>query len=202
MKKIIVGMTGATGAPLTVRMLKLLHELEVETHLIVSPWAKATLRQECDISLETLQSYASVEHDARNQGATVSSGSFRTDGMIVVPCSMKTLAAIRVGYADNLIARAADVILKERRKLVLVARESPLSSIHLENMLHLSNLGAIMFPPVPAFYNNPKSIDDILDHIAVRILDQFDIDHPAAKRWGGMREAQVERTELALRENG
>jgi flavin prenyltransferase len=188
MKRIVVGVTGATGAPLAVRILQFLRDMEVEVHLVVSQWARATLLQECNMSVRDLHEYADVVHVDRDQGASISSGSFHTDGMIIVPCSMKTLAAIRVGYADNLIARAADVTLKERRKLIIVARETPLSSIHLENMLHLSNLGAVIFPPTPAFYNNPANLDEMLDHLAVRILDQFHLDHPAAKRWTGMKQ--------------
>jgi 4-hydroxy-3-polyprenylbenzoate decarboxylase len=134
--------------------------------------------------------YAHEMHDASDNGATISSGSFHTGGMIVVPCSMKTLAAIRCGYVDNLIARAADVTIKERRRLVLVARETPLSPIHLENLLELSRIGATVFPPTPAFYNRPASIDDMLDHLAVRILDQFGLDHSAARRWEGMKAAR------------
>ncbi|MFL9891811.1 UbiX family flavin prenyltransferase [Paraburkholderia sp. RL17-383-BIF-A] len=188
MKRIVVGITGATGAPVAVRILKFLRDMDVQVHLVVSQWARATLQQECGISVRALSEYAHTVHDARDQGASISSGSFHTDGMIIVPCSMKTLAAIRVGYADNLIARSADVTLKERRKLIIVARETPLSSIHLENMLHLSNLGAVIFPPTPAFYNNPANLDEMLDHLAVRILDQFHLDHPAAKRWTGMKQ--------------
>ena len=187
MKRIVVGMTGATGAPLAVRVLQFLHEMEVEVHLVVSQWARSTLGQECGISVKNLLLLATHVHDARDQGASISSGSFTTDGMIVVPCSMKTLAAIRMGYADNLVARAADVTIKERRKLILVARETPLSPIHLENLLHLSRIGAVVFPPTPAFYNHPTTLNDMLDHLAVRILDQFGLDHPAAKRWVGMK---------------
>src|ERR1700758_3696721 len=142
MKRIVVGMTGATGAPLAVRVLEFLHDLDVEVHLIVSQWARATLVQECGLSAKDIRALASVLHDACDQGASISSGSFHTDGMIIVPCSMKTLAAIRCGYADNLIARAADVTLKKRRRLVLVAREAPLSPVHLENLLELSRIGA------------------------------------------------------------
>ena len=189
MKRIVVGITGATGAPLAVRVLEFLHDLEVEVHLVVSPWARATLLQECGINAKDLKFYVHEMHDASNQGATISSGSFHTDGMIIVPCSMKTLAAIRCGYADNLIARAADVTIKERRRLVLVARETPLSPIHLENLLELSRVGATIFPPTPAFYNRPDSIDAVLDHLAVRILDQFGLDHSAARRWEGIKAA-------------
>lgn len=188
MPRIVVGMTGATGAPIAVRVLQFLKELNVEVHLVVSKWAIQTLHTECGLRLSEIADYATEVHDVRDQGASISSGSFRHDGMLIVPCSMKTLAAIRTGYADNLIARAADVTLKERRKLVLMARESPLNSIHLENMLHLSNIGAVIFPPSPAFYNAPKSLDDMIDHIAVRLLDQFNLDHPAAKRWHDMKQ--------------
>jgi flavin prenyltransferase len=189
--KLIVGMTGATGAPLAVRVLEFLHDLDVEVHLIVSQWARATLLQECGISAKDLKLYASVVHDACDQGASISSGSFHTDGMIVVPCSMKTLAAIRCGYADNLIVRAADVTIKERRRLVLVARETPLSPIHLENLLELARIGATIFPPTPAFYNRPASIEAVLDHLAVRILDQFGLEHRAARRWEGIKAAHA-----------
>ncbi|MDR0806878.1 MAG: UbiX family flavin prenyltransferase [Enterobacteriaceae bacterium] len=186
MKRIIVGITGATGSPLAVKLLQFMQDLNIETHLVISQWAKVTLQQEAGISYRQVCELASKTYDIRDQGAAISSGSFITEGMIIVPCSMKTLASIRIGFAENLISRAADVILKERRKLLLVPRETPLSSIHLENMLHLSNLGATIFPPTPAFYNQPESIDALLDHLAVRILDQFQLSHPAAKRWSGM----------------
>src|SRR5262249_5019686 len=125
-----------------------------------------------------------------DQGAAISSGSFRTDGMIIVPCSMKTLAGIRAGYTESLVERAADVVLKERRKLVLVPRETPLSDIHLENMLTLSRMGAVMVPPMPAFYNHPTSLDDVVDHIVARVLDQFDLSAPGARRWTGLADAR------------
>jgi 4-hydroxy-3-polyprenylbenzoate decarboxylase len=183
--RLIVGMTGATGAPFGVRLLQALKQLpEVETHLVLSRWARTTIELETGFS-------ADVVHSPEDQGATVSSGSFRTDGMVIVPCSMKTLAGIRAGYADGLVGRAADVVLKERRKLVLVPRETPLSDIHLENMLALSRMGVRMVPPMPAFYNRPQSVDDIVDHVTARILDQFDLPFPAAKRWEGMRSARA-----------
>ena len=186
MKRIVVGIMGATGAPLAVRVLQILYDLEIEVHLIVSQQGACdAVKQECVLCKKDIKSYASVVHDACDQAASISSGSFHTDGMIIVPCSMKTLAAIRCGYADNLIARAADVTIKERRRLVLVARETPLSPIHLENLLELSRIGATIFPPTPAFYNRPAAVDDILDHLAVRILDQFGLAHPAARRWEG-----------------
>lgn len=191
MNKIVVAMTGATGAPLTVKVLQLLRELHVEIHLVASTWAKTTLQHECNMSYRELCLLADYTYDIRNQGAAISSGSFPVDGMIIVPCSMKTLAGIRTGLADNLITRAADVMLKENRKVVLVPRETPLNAIHLENMLHLARLGCVICPPMPAFYNHPATIDDLLTHLAVRILDQFGFNHPAAKRWEGLSRADL-----------
>jgi 4-hydroxy-3-polyprenylbenzoate decarboxylase len=181
--KIIVGMSGATGAIYGIRMLEALRESGVETHLVMSKWAETTIRLETDYSVIDVKNLASVVHSPENQAASISSGSFRVDGMIIAPCSMKTLSAIRVGYADGLLVRAADVILKERKKLVLLARETPFNDIHLENMLALSRMGSIILPPVPAFYNNPKTLDDIVNHIVARTLDQFGIDNKLTKRW-------------------
>ncbi|MFC7343660.1 non-oxidative hydroxyarylic acid decarboxylases subunit B [Saccharopolyspora griseoalba] len=190
--RLIVGMTGATGAPIAVRLLEQLRELpEVETHLVLSRWARATLELETGRSVEQVGALADVTHNPEDQGASISSGSFRTDGMVIVPCSMKTLAGIRTGYAEGLVARAADVTIKERRPLVLVPRETPLSEIHLENMLALSRMGARIVPPMPAFYNHPLTIDDFVDHITARVLDQLDLPAPAARRWEGMREARL-----------
>jgi 4-hydroxy-3-polyprenylbenzoate decarboxylase len=183
--RIVVGITGASGAIFGVRTLEALRALKIETHLILSRWSRATLLHETDYTLDYVEKLASVVHHDDNQSASISSGSFKTDGMIVAPCSMKTLAAIRAGYGDTLICRAADVILKERRKLVLLARESPFSEIHLENMLALSRMGAVVFPPVPAFYNRPQSIDDMVRHIVGRLLDQFGLDMPGVQRWSG-----------------
>ncbi len=183
--RLIIGITGASGAIFGVRTLEALRELKVETHLVMSRWARTTIAHETNYSLDDVEQLASEVHREDNQAAAISSGSFKTDGMIVAPCSMKTLAAIRAGYADTLVSRAADVVLKERRKLVLLARETPLSEIHLENMLALSRLGAVIFPPVPAFYNHPKSIRDLVDHIVGRMLDQFGLDMPAMARWRG-----------------
>ncbi|MFF5437675.1 non-oxidative hydroxyarylic acid decarboxylases subunit B [Streptomyces achromogenes] len=189
--RLVVGMTGATGAVFGVRFLQVLAQLpDVESHLVLSRWARATIELETGLSVNEVGDLADVVHQPQDQGAAISSGSFRTDGMVIVPCSMKTLAAIRTGYADTLVARAADVILKERRKLVLVPRETPLSEIHLENMLALCRMGAQLVPPMPAFYNHPQSVDDVVDHIVSRILDQFDLPAPAAKRWEGMRAAR------------
>ncbi|MCX5433394.1 UbiX family flavin prenyltransferase [Streptomyces sp. NBC_00257] len=191
--KLVVAMTGATGAPIGVRLLEALRELDVETHLVVSRWARTTLAQETTYSLREVAALASVCHSPDDQGAAISSGSFRTDGMVVVPCSMKTLASIRTGQGEGLIGRAADVVLKERRRLVLVARETPLSAVHLENMLDLTRMGAVIMPPVPAFYNRPRGIDDIVEHIAARVLDQFDLELPTARRWQGLGAAAADR---------
>ncbi|MDM5196706.1 non-oxidative hydroxyarylic acid decarboxylases subunit B [Fictibacillus enclensis] len=181
--KIIVGITGATGAIFGIRMLEALRAEDVETHLIMSKWAEKTIRLETDYTLEQVHKLASITHHPTNQAASISSGSFRVDGMVIAPCSMKTLASIRIGFADNLVSRAADVILKERKKLVLLTRETPLNDIHLENMLALSRMGAVILPPVPGFYNHPKTIDDIVDHIVARTLDQFGIDNKLTRRW-------------------
>ncbi|MCO5967753.1 UbiX family flavin prenyltransferase [Actinoallomurus soli] len=186
--RLVVAMTGATGAIIGVRLLEALRELEVETHLVVSRWARATIAEETPYTVREVTDLASVGYSPDDQGAAISSGSFRTDGMIVAPCSMKTVAGIRTGYADGLIGRAADVTLKERRRLVLLARELPLSTIHLENLLALSQMGATVLPPAPAFYNHPSSIADIVEHIVGRTLDQFGLDLPTVRRWGGMRQ--------------
>lgn len=183
--RLVIGITGASGAIFGIRALEALHALQVETHLILSRWSRATLLHETDYSLDQVEKLASVVHHDENQSASISSGSFKTDGMIIAPCSMKTLAAIRAGYSDTLICRAADVVLKERRKLVLLARESPFSEIHLENMLALTRMGAVVFPPVPAFYNRPRTIDAIVHHIVGRLLDQFGLDIPGLQRWSG-----------------
>ena len=173
--RLIVGITGATGTIFGVRLLQMLHGSGVETHMVLSKWAARTLVHETDYSIEQVQNLAAYNYSHGDQGAAISSGSFVTLGMVIVPCSMRTLAAIANGLADNLIYRAADVILKERRKLVLVVRESPLHEIHLENMLKLSRMGVVILPPVPAFYNHPQNLDDMINHIAMRVLDQFDV---------------------------
>jgi 4-hydroxy-3-polyprenylbenzoate decarboxylase len=193
--RLIIGMTGATGAPLGVRLLEALRELDgVETHLVMSRWARTTIELETPYTAREVSKLADVAYGPGDQAAAISSGSFRTDGMIVVPCSMKTLAGIRSGYAEGLVARAADVVLKERRKLVLVPRETPLSEIHLDNMLALTRMGAVMVPPMPAFYNHPDGIDDIVDHIVARVLDQFDLPAPRARRWTGLADARRSET--------
>ncbi|TJZ94354.1 UbiX family flavin prenyltransferase [Actinacidiphila oryziradicis] len=183
--RLVVAMTGATGAILGVRLLEALRELDVETHLVVSRWARATIAEETPYGVRDVVRLAGVSYAPEDQGAAISSGSFPTDGMVVVPCSMKTVAGIRAGYAEGLIGRAADVTLKERRRLVLVARETPLSTIHLENLLALSRMGVTVLPPTPAFYNHPSGIDDVVEHIVGRTLDQFGLALPTVRRWSG-----------------
>jgi 4-hydroxy-3-polyprenylbenzoate decarboxylase len=184
--RLIVGITGATGTIFGVRILQMLHGSGVETHLVVSKWAARTLAHETPYSLKDVQSLATQNHGVGAQGAAISSGSFVTLGMVIAPCSMRTLAAIAHGLGDNLIHRAADVVLKERRKLVLVVRESPFSEIHLENMLKLARMGVVILPPAPAFYNNPQNLDDMINHIAMRVIDQFDIHLDVINRWDGV----------------
>jgi flavin prenyltransferase len=185
-RRLIVAITGATGTIFGVRLLQLLQESEVETHLIMSRWAGRTLLEETSHTIEDVQRMATRVYPLTDQGATISSGSFLTDGMVIVPCSMRTLAAVAHGLGDNLIHRAADVILKERRRLVLAVREAPLSEIHLGNMLKLSRMGVVICPPVPAFYNRPQTIDDIVNHTVARLLDQLDIHLDIQSRWQGM----------------
>lgn len=184
--RIIVGITGATGTVFGVRVLQMLYGSGVETHLVMSKWAARTLVHETQYSVKQVQRMATHNYSLGDQGAAISSGSFLTLGMVVAPCSMRTLAAIALGLGDNLIHRAADVILKERRKLVLVVRESPFHEIHLEHMLKLSRMGVVILPPVPAFYNQPQSVDDLVNHIAMRIIDQFDIHLDVMNRWNGV----------------
>jgi len=184
--RLVVGITGATGTIFGVRLLQMLHGSGVETHLVVSKWAARTLVHETPYSLKYVQGLATQSYGIGAQGAAISSGSFVTLGMVIAPCSMRTLAAIAHGLGDNLIHRAADVILKERRKLVLVVRESPFNEIHLENMLKLARMGVVILPPVPAFYNNPQNLDDMINHIAMRVIDQFDIHLDVMNRWDGV----------------
>jgi 4-hydroxy-3-polyprenylbenzoate decarboxylase len=183
--KVIVALTGATGAIYGVRILERLRGAGVETHLVISRWGARTLLHETPYSREQVESMASVAYAPGDMGAAISSGSFRTDGMVIAPCSAKTLAAVAHGFGENLVHRAADVVLKERRRLVLVVREAPLSDIHLENMLKLSRMGAVVLPPMPAFYNRPRTVDDIVDHTVSRVLDQFGLDVSGVERWSG-----------------
>jgi 4-hydroxy-3-polyprenylbenzoate decarboxylase len=184
--KLIVGITGATGTVLGVRTLQVLKDAGVESHLVLSKWGTRTLLQETPYSVDYVKSLATYSYPDSDQGASISSGSFITDGMIVAPCSVRTLSAIAHGHGDNLVHRAADVILKERRKLVLMVREAPLSDIHLENMLKLSRMGVVITPPVPAFYSNPQTLDDIINHIVMRALDSFGLHLDVAERWAGL----------------
>ncbi len=184
-RNLIVGITGATGAMFGIRILQLLHGTEIDTHLVISRWGGHTLSEETEYTVEQVQAMATHAYPIGDQGAPISSGSFVTAGMVIAPCTVNTLAAIAHGPGDNLIHRAADVILKERRKLVLLVRETPLNDIHLENMLKLSRMGVVIFPPVPAFYNRPQSLEDVVNHVAMRVLDQFDIHLDVMQRWEG-----------------
>jgi 4-hydroxy-3-polyprenylbenzoate decarboxylase len=183
--RLIVGITGATGAVYGVRILERLREAGAQTYLVISRWGARTLLHETTWSRDRVEALATASFAPADMSAVISSGSFRTDGMVIAPCSAKSLAAIANGFGDNLIHRAADVVLKERRKLVLVVREAPLSDIHLENMLKLSRMGAVILPPMPAFYNNPRTVDEVVDHTVARILDQFGIEVGGAMRWSG-----------------
>jgi len=183
--RLIVGITGASGTIYGIRLLERLRALDVETHLILSRWGARTLIHETSYTVEQVRQLATRSYAPADQGAAVSSGSFVTMGMIVLPCSMRTLGAIAYGVGETLIPRAADVVLKERRRLVLGVREAPFHEIHLENMLKLTRMGAIVSPPVPAFYNRPMSIDDIVDHTVTRMLDLFGLHTADTERWDG-----------------
>jgi len=183
--KIIVAITGATGAIYGVRILQRLRDAGAETHLVISRWGARTLLHETPYSREQVEALATVVYAPGDMGAAISSGSFRTDGMVIAPCSAKTLAAVAHGFGETLVHRAADVVLKERRKLVMVVRETPLSDIHLENMLKLSRMGSVMLPPMPAFYNHPRTVDDVVEHTVSRVLDQFGLDVSGVERWSG-----------------
>jgi polyprenyl P-hydroxybenzoate/phenylacrylic acid decarboxylase-like protein len=187
-KRLIVGITGATGSLYALRMLEHLRTLpDWESHLIVSEAGVLNAWQEYGMRRADIHRLADVVHSARDIGATIASGSFRTEGMAIVPCSMKTLAAVAQGYSDNLISRAADVVLKERRRLVLVTREAPLNLAHIRNMEQVTLMGGMIFPPVPAFYHQPKTIDDIVDHTVGRILDAFGVPSDTlVPRWRGI----------------
>ena len=184
--RLIIGMSGASGLIYGIRMLEVLKGLEdVETHLLMSPTAKMNAAIETDWDIAGIEALADVVHNVRDVAAAIASGSFKTDGMVVAPCSMKTLSAIVHSYADNLLVRAADVVLKERRRLVLMPRETPLHVGHCKLMYEAAQLGAIIAPPMPAFYNRPETIDDIINHSVGRVLDLFGIDSGIVKRWAG-----------------
>lgn len=188
MKRLIVGISGASGAIYGVRVLQVLRDVpDVETHLIMSQAARQTLSLETDLSLRDAQALADVTHDARDIAASVSSGSFQTAGMVILPCSIKTLSGIVHSYTDGLLTRAADVVLKERRPLVLCVRETPLHLGHLRLMTQAAEIGAVIMPPVPAFYHRPQSLDDVINQTVNRVLDQFDIALPQDlfARWQG-----------------
>lgn len=182
--KLVVGITGSTGVIYGIRLLETLKRLNIETHLIMSEWAEKCIVMETDHDLNYVKSLATQCSDETNMAANVSSGTHKTDGMIVIPCSMKTLSSVANGYDETLVARAAGVTLKESRKLILVVRETPLTAINLENMLKLARLGVIILPPVTEFYTKPRGIDDMVNHIVGKCLDQFDIEHDLFTRWG------------------
>jgi len=188
MKRIIIGMTGASGAIYGVRLLEALRaEQDVETHLVVTRAAALDIAAELDMTRREVEALADVVHSERDIGASIASGSFRTDGMVIAPCSMRTLAAIATGVTDTLVSRAADVVLKERRRLILLVRESPLHLVHLRNMVTATEMGAIVFPPMPAFYAKPESIDVLIDQSVGRVLDLLGFDSPRVRRWEGLK---------------
>ena len=188
-RRVIVAITGAAGSIYGVRLLEALHEHEdIETHLIVSRAGFLNIATELDMRRTQLEALADVVHDNRDIGATIASGSFRTDGMLVAPCTMKTLAAISIGLADNLVSRAADVVLKERRRLVLMVRETPLNLAHLKNMTAVTEMGGIIFPPVPSFYAKLENLDAMVNQTVGRMLDLFDIESNLVRRWQGVKE--------------
>ncbi|HAF51841.1 UbiX family flavin prenyltransferase [Leclercia adecarboxylata] len=189
MKRLIVGISGASGAIYGVRLLQVLRDVaDVETHLVMSQAARQTLSLETDYSLRDVQALADVVHDARDIAASISSGSFKTAGMVILPCSIKTLSGIVNSYTDTLVTRAADVVLKERRPLVLCVRETPLHLGHLRLMTQAAELGAVIMPPVPAFYHRPQSLDEVINQTVNRVIDQFDIELPddLFTRWQGV----------------
>lgn len=183
--KVVVGISGGSGAIYGVSLLKALKELGVETHLVVSTMGEYVTEHECGVSLEELKGLATYYHDNKNFAAPIASGSFRVDKTIIVPCSMKTLSGIANGFSDSLLTRACDVAIKERRQLIIVPRETPLSPIHLENMLKLARMGITIFPPSPGFYNHPQTIEDIVLNMTGRLLDMLEIDNNLVNRWKG-----------------
>jgi 4-hydroxy-3-polyprenylbenzoate decarboxylase len=184
-RRLTIGISGASGIVYGVRMLELLRDTDVETHLVMSRSAEMTLAYETDLKIKDVRALAKVIHPNTDIGASISSGSFQTMGMVVAPCSIKTMSEIATGVTGSLLSRAADVALKERRRLVLAVRETPLHGGHLRTMTQLADMGAIIAPIVPAFYNRPKSIDDIINHTVGRLLDLFGLDMPVVKRWQG-----------------
>lgn len=186
-KRIIVAITGATGVVYGVRLLQTLRGAGVETHCLISDAGVLNLHQELALKRKDAEAFADVVHNVRDVGASIASGSFQSDGMIIAPCSMKTLAAVAHGLSDNLITRAADVVLKERRRLVLMVRETPFNLAHLRNMTAVTEMGGIIFPPLPGFYHRPASIDEMVDHTVGRVLDLFSVEHQLTPRWSGLK---------------
>ena len=194
-KRLIVAMTGATGSIYGVRILETLRAIGGwETHLIVSDAGALNAWYDHKLARKDLAKLADVVHNVRDVGASIASGSFITAGMVIAPCSMKTLAAVALGFSDNLVSRAADVILKERRRLVLLVREAPLNLAHLRNMVQVTEMGGVIFPPVPAFYSHARSVDDLVNHSVGRVLDLFDVEHNRIQRWKGIKSAAEPRT--------
>jgi flavin prenyltransferase len=185
-RRLVIGITGASGAIYGVRLLRLLQNSGVETHLVMSRSAKITLTQEMDVGIAEVSALADVVHQVDNIGASIASGSFKTMGMVIAPCSMRSLAEITTGATSSLVTRAADVALKERRRLVLLVREAPLHLGHLRSMTAATEMGAIVYPPVPAFYARPASLEQMVDHTLGRVLDLFDIENTAVSRWAGL----------------
>lgn len=183
--RLVVAITGASGVIYGIRALEVLRKLQVETHLIMSEWGAKNIKIETDKTPDYVSSLATKYYEDDNMAAAVSSGSFKTDGMAVIPCSMKTLAGIANAFDDSLVSRAAGVCIKEQRRLVLVPRETPLSKIHLDNMSKLADAGAVILPAMPGFYHRPKTMNDLIDHLVGKVLDQFNIDHGLFKRWDG-----------------
>ena len=183
MKKIIVGITGASGVIYGIRLLEILNKLKIETHLILTNSATKVLKHETNYKEKEIISLATHHYDEKNIAASLASGSFKTDSMVIIPCSAKTLAGIATGYSTNLVLRAAEVCIKERRKIVLVPRETPVSSIQLKNMLNVTNAGVIVLPASPGFYHKPKNVNDLVDHVVGKVLDSLDIEHELFKRW-------------------
>ncbi|AEK63724.1 UbiX family flavin prenyltransferase [Collimonas fungivorans] len=187
-RRLIVGITGATGVIYGVRLLQLLRDMPgVETHLMISDAGVLNLHQELEMRRKQVEALAHVVHNVRDIGAAIASGSFQSDGMIIAPCSMKTLASVANGLSDNLITRAADVVLKERRRLVLMVRETPFNLAHLRNMTSVTEMGGVIFPPLPGFYHRPQSIAEMVDHTLGRVLDLFAIQHTLTPRWNGLK---------------
>ncbi len=187
-RTIVVGITGASGAIYAVDLLKKLQTVDlVETHVIISDWARENLKIELGMSVDDFEALCDVSYSNRNLGARIASGSFMTTAMVIIPASMKTVAGIACGLSDNLIGRAADVMLKEQRKLIIAPRETPLNTIHLENLTKLSKLGVHIIPPIPAFYNNPQTIQDIVTHNTIKILDSLGLKNDYKRRWEGLK---------------